>query len=81
MEEVKKETIREELTQRTPLTFVAKACMFMAGFSNFWLGYAIYFLMYDTDREKAGYFRSGALTAIVVGIISLGALSLIEVFG
>lgn len=78
---VEKSNIREELTQRTKLTTIAKICMFMCGFSNFWLGYAIYFLMYDTDREKAGYFKSGAFTSIIVAIILFVVYAVIEFFG
>lgn len=51
---------------RTPLTLAAKICMFLAGFSDFILGYAIYFVLYDTDREKAVWFRYGARTAIIL---------------
>lgn len=56
----------EEVNKKTPLTLTAKVVMFLAGFSNIFLGYAIYFVMYDSDREKANYFRMGARCALII---------------
>ena len=55
---------------RTPLPFIAKACIFLAGFSNPFLGYALYFVMYDTDEEKAKYFRYGAFGFVILLVAS-----------
>lgn len=52
-------------TEKTQLPLIAKVCIFLAGFTNIFLGYAIYFVMYDTDEEKAKYFRVGARTGII----------------
>ena len=61
--------------ERTPLTLTAKICMFLAGLTNFILGYAIYFVLYDTDREKAAWFRYGArVTVILIVIYSVLAI-------
>lgn len=58
-------------SERTPLPTIAKIAIFLAGFSNFLLGYALYFVLYDTDEEKAKYFRYGAKTCIILAFVYL----------
>ena len=55
-----------EGNNKTALTITAKLCILLAEFTNFLIGYAMYFVMYDTDEEKAMWFRYGARINIIL---------------
>ncbi|MGN1371575.1 MAG: hypothetical protein ACI4XM_04815 [Candidatus Coprovivens sp.] len=60
---------KDEKFERAEYGWLAKLWMFLAGFTNVFLGYAFYYAMYNTDREVALKFRAGANAAIILGII------------
>lgn len=62
---------KEEKLKKAEYGWLAKLWMFLAGFTNVFLGYAFYYAMYNTDREVALKFRGGANTAIICSFIAL----------
>lgn len=60
----------KEKMEKAEHGWLSKLWIFLAGFSNFFLGYAFYYAFYNTDREVALRFRSGANTAIICGLIA-----------
>lgn len=60
----------EEKLEKVEHGWVSKLWVFLAGFSNFFLGYALYYAFYNTDREIALRFRKGANTAIICYFIA-----------
>lgn len=71
---------KEKKLERSEYGWIAKLWMFLAGFTNIFLGYAFYYAMYNTDREVALKFRNGANTAIICAIIAFVVSFLVSFF-
>ena len=72
---------KEKKLERAEYGLMANIWMFLAGFTNIFLGYAFYYAMYNTDREVALKFRAGANTAIICAFIAFAVSFVVSFIG
>ena len=71
----------DEIAKKLPAKLVMKVCAILAGVTNCFLGFALYFMLVEKDKEKAEWFGNGALVGLIITILGLIFGVLFGIFG